>query len=962
MKSPTKPWPARLRAAPLFTLSALLAACATAPEPPATSPPQARPAAPTTAGAGVGPGGGNPPAVAPGSAASSPTAAGPAPRPVPGAPPPFAEVTRDAKRAAGYLPVWTRDDKTWLEIPAALLDQPMFFGSSVSGGIGVLPFVPGLTGREHVVVLRRVGNTVQLLAKNQLARAPAGTPLAMAVTESYSDSLLGAAPLAAAPHLQNKALLVDAQLLLGGDIAGSQSMLEASFRLPYALDRSNSSIDRVRSLPTGLSITLRQHFAVPRLPSAPVFTPGAPPPNLAALPNPPGTVPDARSLFLGQTLNFAPLPAQPMKTHQADERVGYFTSSFTNFGDDKQEGIRTHFIKRWRLEKKDPGAALSDPKEPIRVVLDRNIPEKWRAPLREAALEWNKAFERAGFRNALMVEQQGADADWSTLEGTRLLAVRWFAQQGPGSTAVGPSQSDPRTGEILRGAAIIDENRVRVFRSRATEGVPRWADTATAQATEPTAFAQPFAQPFAQLAGQPFAPCTHAEDTMDEARFGFDLLVERGLLDPDSPEAERYIADALKNVTMHEIGHVLGLRHNFRASVALTPSQLRDRSYTQANGLSASVMEYNAQNLPLAGEPASDYNMTTLGAYDYWAIEWGYREFADAAAEASGLQALAARSEREPALAYSTDEDLANNDPLVNQRDMSNDPLAFARRQVLLARELLDRITGRPLGPNEDLTVYRRAVGRVLGTLGTSLPFAAKYVGGVYTARAKAGANQPLVVPVPAAQQRAALDLLVAELFSSAAFKFDPRVMSRLGIDQFERFGPNRQAGVDFSLPTAVLTLQRGALDTLMSDSLAGRLADAESKVTDARQLLNYAEVQERLSQAVWSELDGSTAGKGAKGNKGNKGDSGEPSDIDSLRRNLQREHLRRLATGLVRPAPATAADVRAVHRQAALALQARLAAAVASKRGTSLVRAHLEDSLSTLNEALKASLVRQAI
>ena len=290
---------------------------------------------------------------------------------------------------------------------------------------------------------------------------------------------------------------------------------------------------------------------------------------------------------------------------------------------------------------------------------------------------------------------------------------------------------------------------------------------------------------------------------------------------------------------------------------------------------------------------------------------------------------------------------------------MSNDPLAFARRQVLLARELLDRTTSRALKPGEDLTVYRRAVGRVLGTLGTSLPFAAKYVGGTYTSRARAGANQPLVVPVPAEQQRAALDLLVAELFSSAAFKFDPRVMSRLGIDQFERFGPNRQAGVDFSLPSAVLSLQRGALDALMSDSLAGRLADAESKVADPRQLLSYAEVQERLSKAVWSELDAGASGAGAKGAKGAKG---EPADIDSLRRNLQREHVRRLATGLVRPAPATAADVRAVHRQAALALQARLAAALAARRGSSLVRAHLEDSLATLNEALKAPLVKQGV
>jgi hypothetical protein len=463
--------------------------------------------------------------------------------------------------------------------------------------------------------------------------------------------------------------------------------------------------------------------------------------------------------------------------------------------------------------------------------------------------------------------------------------------------------------------------------------VPRWADAL------PPAHSAP---------DHDHAACTYGDIAFEEASFGFDLLVERGLLDPNGPEADRYIADALKNVTMHEIGHALGLRHNFRASVALTPAQLRDRAYTQANGLSASVMEYNAQNLPLQGEPVADYNMLTLGAYDHWAIEYGYREYASGEAEQPALKALAARAEREPALAYATDQDLGNADPLVNQRDMSSDPLDFAQRQIKLARELWQRTTTRPLAADEDLTVYRRTLSRLLGSMGTSLPFAAKYVGGTYTARATAGANQPLLVPVPAARQRAALDVVVGEIFSSSSFRFDPKVLSRLGVDHHEPRDAG-QPGVDFSLPTAVLSLQRGALDTLMSDALAGRLADAESKVDDPRQLLSYAEVQTRLAKAVWSEL---AAGDKRQGQ----------GEIDSLRRNLQREHVRRLAAGLVRAGAATAADVRAVHRQVALQLQSQLKSALAARRGSNLVQAHLDDSLATLNEALQATLVRQGV
>jgi hypothetical protein len=180
------------------------------------------------------------------------------------------------------------------------------------------------------------------------------------------------------------------------------------------------------------------------------------------------------------------------------------------------------------------------------------------------------------------------------------------------------------------------------------------------------------------------------------------------------------------------------------------------------------------------------------------------------------------------------------------------------------------------------------------------------------------------------------------QLFSSASFKFDPAFMSRLAVNRLDReFGSN----IDFSLPGAVLALQRPALDSLMSEGLAARLADAESKVADPRTLLDYAQVQQQLADAVWAELG-----------------AAKPVDIDNLRRNLQREHLRRLAGGLLRPASAAAADVRSVNRQVALQLQKRLKAAVAGGRAAPLVRAHLEDSLATLNEALSAPLVKQGV
>jgi len=506
-----------------------------------------------------------------------------------------------------------------------------------------------------------------------------------------------------------------------------------------------------------------------------------------------------------------------------------------------------------------------------------------------------------------------------------VLALRWFALEGPGATAVGPSHADPRTGEILRAAAIIPENWARLERTRVAEVLPVFSGAPWAAGSE--------------------AECSYGALALAEASFGYELLSLRGQLDPESPQSEKYIAAALKDVTMHELGHALGLRHNFRGTAGITAAQLRDPKFTAERGITNSIMDYAGLNLPLDGETPTDYVTPTIGSYDHWAIEYAYRQFPPAT-EAVELAALAARSETDPALAYATDEDIPGIDPLVNQRDLTDDPLGYAQRQVKLARELWARTQAREPKANDDMTVDRRNLQRGLGYLATSAQVAGRYIGGTYTSRSLGG-KQALLVPVPHDKQRAALDLILNGVFSTGSLRFDPRFMSRLGVDQLERTAPGRfVASTDYSLADTVLNIQRASLDTLMSDAMAGRLADAETKVENPKALLSYADLQAELASAAWAELRG---GKGQR--KG---------EIEAQRRGLQREHLRRLASGLLRPTSSVATDVRAVHRQVAVRLQAELKAALAAGGWSSSAEAHLSDSLATLNEALRAQLTKQ--
>ena len=229
---------------------------------------------------------------------------------------------------------------------------------------------------------------------------------------------------------------------------------------------------------------------------------------------------DPRSFFIGFYYSFAALPTQPMRARIADDRVGHFVTTRQDFTEDLAPKIAKHFVNRWRLEKKDPSLEISEPKQPIVFWLDKNIPEKYRKTIAEGVLEWNRAFERIGFRNALTVKQQTEKDDFDTLDA-RHASIRWFVGADVGF-ARGPSQVDPRSGEILDADVSMSDVFARGARRLVEENS-----------------GHPFVPDGQSHGNADHSYCDYAHEATQEMGFALDLLEARGTIDMSSAEADR---------------------------------------------------------------------------------------------------------------------------------------------------------------------------------------------------------------------------------------------------------------------------------------------------------------------------------------------------------------------------------------------------------------------------------------
>lgn len=839
--------------------------------------------------------------------------------------PVHATILKDASAKSGLWNVYQKNQSLYWEISSSDYSSEYIVLISISRGIGKGQLLGGMSwgfGDDWVWQFRKVGESVHVVRKNVRFKATPNSPESRAVASAYTDSVLFSLPIMTKGPKGGD--LVDLTQVFMSDLPQISRVLPG-----FSFSQPKSSWANVKAFDENMELEVAATYASSG--SAEIET-----------------VPDSRGATINVHYSISKIPSNGYQPRLADDRVGYFITAVKDFSSKSDRDQFVRYINRWDLQKADSSLEVSPPKKQIEFYIEKTVPFKYRKAIYDGIYEWNKAFEKAGIANAIVVKQQ-EDKDDKDPEDIRYNFFRWITSNA--GFAMGPSRVNPYTGQILDADIIFDADFLTSWKQEYETFTPQTIAAMTGGALDiGNSNTERHRALFDErpLSG---AECHLATGMSMQLAFGSAAIMAGA--DPKVNEAnlEKLIQQGLKEVTMHEVGHTLGLRHNFKGSKWQSLKDMNDPE--KCNGcLVATVMDYSPSNIVPKGWKQGDYYATTIGPYDMWAIEYGYKPLSGGTnSELAELKKIAAKS-GEPALAFATDEDTRGTDPDPdsNRFDLGSDPIEFAKTRLEMVKELLPGLVDRMTKEGDDYTQARRAFNVLIAQYGQSTFFVSRYVGGLQTSRSHKGDKdaKPPVALVDAKLQREALKSLEENIFSDTNFQFSPELLNQLGWSNWNHWGVRDTTRKDFGIHDFVLQWQDRILGQLLSSVTLKRMHDAELKASPDADVVTTAELIQRLTKAIFSEVENT---------KESEYTNRKPA-ISSMRRNLQRSYLEEMSK-LALGASAAPQDCQTVAYAELTNLQQRIKSLldnqpVASKLDT-YSRAHLQESSARIAKVLDA-------
>ena len=637
-------------------------------------------------------------------------------------PRPYAQVVTDkAITDVGGITVHRVDERWLLEVPDSLAGRDFLLITRVAGvPSGFDGFVSaGSSVEDRLVRFERTGDRLLLRTLSQAAYAADSLPIARSVAVNNLGAILAAFPVAAygrANGRDSATAVVDVTDFFSGDTP-ALSGLTAEQRRRYQvrrLDPARSFIASMRTFPLNVEVRHAQTFDAAE---------------------PPGDR-GSSTLTLEMRQSLVLLPKTPMRGRFADQRAGFFSVTRVNYGLDEQKAAEESFIRRWRLEPKDTAAYLRgelvEPITPITYYLDPGTPQKWRRYVKQGVEDWQKVFEKAGFTRAIIAKDAptpAEDPEWDP-EDVRYSVVRWAASTV--RNAVGPSTSDPRTGEIIESDITWYHNHMRSYRNR--------------------------------------------------------LMLETGAANPaartlDIPE--QVMGETMRQVIAHEVGHAIGLPHNMVASSSFPVDSLRSPSFVRTYGVSATIMDYARQNYvaqPGDGLEPLDF-IRRLGPFDDFIIDWGYRAYPTIATPEAERTTLRRRlAEQSGPLAYRyVPQQFGGADPRSQTEDLGDDPIKASTYALANLRRVVPNLANWTARAGEDYEDLAELHGEAIRMYGLYMGHVVNLVGGVEVDFKTTDQAGPVYRVVPRARQAGAVRFLEQQLFTTPTWLAPPEIMARVG-------------------------------------------------------------------------------------------------------------------------------------------------------------------------------------